>query len=132
VRLRRPVYWRYGFEYWQQLPSGRIALGGFRDFGGAAEWTMNAEPTPSIQAELERHLRDVVGVRAQVTHRWAASVAYTDDGLPLLEQVSPDVWAFGAYSGTGNIIGAICGRAAARLALTGNDELAAPFLAAAR
>jgi gamma-glutamylputrescine oxidase len=130
VRLQRPVYWRYGYDYWQQLPDGRIALGGFRDFGGAAEWTTSAEPTVAIQQELERHLREAVGVRAPVTHRWAASVGFTDDRLPLFEQLLPDVWAFGAYSGTGNVIGAICGRAAARLALTGDDYLAAPFIGA--
>jgi gamma-glutamylputrescine oxidase len=131
VRLRRPVYWRYGYEYWQQLPDGRIALGGFRDFGGAAEWTTSTEPSPAIQAELERHLREVVGVEAQVTHRWAASVAYTDDGLPVFDEVLPGVRVFGAYSGTGNVIGAICGRAAARMALRGDDALAAPFMAVA-
>jgi gamma-glutamylputrescine oxidase len=132
VRLQRPVYWRYGYEYWQQLADGRVAIGGFRDFGGGAEWTTSAAPTAVVQAELERHLRTVVGVSAPITHRWAASVGFTDDGLPLLEQLLPGVWAYGAYSGTGNVIGAICGRAAARMALVDDDELAAPFLAAAR
>jgi gamma-glutamylputrescine oxidase len=128
LRLTRPVYWRYGYEYWQQLPDGRIALGGFRDFGGSDEWTTSAEPSPSIQQELERHLREVLRVAAPITHRWAASVGYTEDGLPVFEEVLTRVWAFGAYSGTGNIIGAICGRAAARLAVRGDVSLAAPLL----
>jgi glycine/D-amino acid oxidase-like deaminating enzyme len=50
-----------------------------------------------------------------VTHRWAASVGYTSDGLPVLEEVRPRVWALGGYSGTGNIVGSLCGRAAAAL-----------------
>src|SRR5690606_37224469 len=33
----RAVYVRYGYEYWQQLPDGRVALGGFRDRGGEAD-----------------------------------------------------------------------------------------------
>jgi gamma-glutamylputrescine oxidase len=127
VELPRPVSSRYGSEYWQQLPDRRIALGGFRDHGGAAEWTTSTEPTVPIQAELERHLREVIGVVAPITHRWAASVGYTDDELPLLEESMPHVWAFGAYSGAGNIIGPLCGRAAARLAVAGDDDLAAPF-----
>lgn len=131
VQLTRPVYWRWGYEYWQQLPDGCIALGGFRDRGGEAEWTVSTDVSPLIQGELERHLRTVVGVQAPVTHRWAASVGYTEDGLPVLEEVRPGVWAFGAYSGTGNVVGALCGRGAARLALTGDDELAAPFMVAA-
>lgn len=123
VRIPCPVYARYGLEYWQQLPDGRVALGGFRDLGGDAEWTESTEVTPVIQAALERHLREVVGVQAPVTRRWAASVGYTTDGLPVLAEVRPDVWAVGGYSGTGNVLGALCGRAAARLAL-GDD---APF-----
>jgi gamma-glutamylputrescine oxidase len=128
VSLPRPVYARWGFEYWQQLPDRRIALGGFRDLAGAAEWTESTDASSEVQAALERHLRDVIGVRAAVTHRWAASVSYTADGLPLLEEVRPGVRALGGYSGTGNVIGAICGRAAARMALLGDDDLAGPFL----
>ncbi|HSJ23630.1 MAG TPA: FAD-binding oxidoreductase [Longimicrobiales bacterium] len=132
VQLDRPVYWRYGFEYWQQLPDGRIALGGFRDTGGDEEWTQDTHPSAHIQLRLERHLREVVGVAAPVTHRWAASVGFTADGLPILDEVAPGVLAFGGYSGTGNVIGALCGRGAARHVFTGDDELVAPFLSPRR
>jgi len=127
VRFPRPVYMRYGYEWWQQLPDGRIALGGFRDRGGEAEWTHDAEPCDTVQQLIGRFLRDTLRVDAPITHRWAASVGYSDDGRPVLDEVEPGVWAFGAYSGHGNVIGAICGRAAAQLALTGASELAAPF-----
>lgn len=132
VHLPRPVYWRYGFEYWQQLPDGRVALGGFRDTAGDAEWTGDTRPSADIQQRLERHLREVVGVAAPVTHRWAASVGFTEDGLPILDEVMPGVLAFGGYSGTGNVIGALCGRGAARHVFTGDDELVAPFLSPRR
>lgn len=115
VSFPRAVYWRYGYEYWQQLPDGSIALGGFRDHAREDEWTQSAEPTDFIQEKLERFLRGHLGVNAPVTHRWAASVAYTADHLPVLEQVRPKVWALGGYCGTGNIVGALCGRAAAAL-----------------
>ena len=71
-------------------------------------------PTPPIQDLLERHVRERLGVSAPVTHRWAASVAYTENELPIFEEARPGVWAIGAYSGTGNVVGAVCGRAAAR------------------
>jgi gamma-glutamylputrescine oxidase len=128
VTLPRPVYARFGLEYWQQLPDRRIALGGFRDLAGAAEWTESTDPSAAVQDALERHLREVIGVRAPITHRWAATVGYTEDGLPLLEEVRPRVRALGGYSGTGNVIGAICGRAAARMARLDDATLAAPFL----
>ena len=124
VRLPRPVYARWGYEYWQQLADGRIALGGFRDFGGEGEWTEAWEPSGTVQARLEGFLRERIGVRAPVTHRWAASVGYTPSGLPVLEEVRPGVWAAGGYSGTGNVIGALCGRAMAQIAMTGSSALA--------
>ena len=131
VDFPRPVYWRYGYEYWQQLPDRSIALGGFRDHALEAEWTADAEPTDFIQGLLEDFLRGHLQVKAPVTHRWAASVAYAADGLPVLEQVRDGVWAVGAYSGTGNIVGALSARAAARLACGQPSEWAA-LLAKAR
>jgi glycine/D-amino acid oxidase-like deaminating enzyme len=131
VSFSRAVYWRYGYEYWQQLPDGRVALGGFRDTEEATEWTEATEPTASIQARLESFLRAHLQVRAPVTHRWAASVGYTPDGLPVLAEVRPGVWAVGGYNGTGNIVGALCGRAAAARAC-GAESSWADLLAGAR
>lgn len=131
VSFTRPVYWRHGYEYWQQLPDQGIALGGFRDRGGEAEWTHATEPAEPIQGLLEKFLREHLKVQAPVTHRWAASVAYTTDGLPVLEQVRDKVWAVGGYCGTGNIVGALSARAAARLACGETAEWA-DLLAAAR
>lgn len=122
VVFPRPVYWRHGYEYWQQLPTGEIALGGFRDQGGAAEWTTDATPGGVVQQRLEEFLRSHVKTAAPVAHRWAASVGYTADRLPVLEQVRPGVFALGGYCGTGNIVGRLCGRAAAQLAVGERSE----------
>ena len=124
IRLTRPVYARWGYEYWQQLDDGRLALGGFRDHGRDEEWTPAATPSDTVQHQLERFLREHLGVRAPITHQWAAPVAYSRSGLPVLEEVRPRVWATGAYSGTGNVLGQLCGRSAARLALGERDEIA--------
>ena len=72
---------------------------------------------------LREHLR----VSAPITHRWAASVGYTDTGLPIIHEVRPNVWALGGYNGTGNVVGALCGRAIAEH-LAGRSELLKDFL----
>ena len=123
VSYPRPVYARYGMDYWQQLPDGRIVLGGFRDVGGAAEWTHDARPTARVQEALEACLRERVKTRAPITHRWAAPVSYSRDGMPVVEEVRPGVWAAGAYSGTGNVVGALSGRAVAQLVTQGTSDL---------
>ena len=115
------VYSRYGYEYWQQLSDGSVVLGGMRDRGGESEWTDRDEPAEPVQSMLESHLRVRMGVHAPVTHRWAGVVGYTESGLPVFEEVRPAVWAIGGYSGTGNVVGSICGRAVAELLATGHS-----------
>lgn len=115
-----PMYYREGYEYWQQLPDGSIAIGGFRDKAGESEWSLDARPTEPVQGMLETFVRDALGVHAPVSHRWAACAAYSDNGLPVLQEARPGVWAIGAYSGTGNVIGALCARAVVALATDGN------------
>lgn len=119
VIIPRPVYWRDGYDYWQQLEDGTVAVGGFRDTELEAEWTHDDTPSPGIQQRLERFLREHLGTRAEITHRWGASVSYTDSGAPICEEVRPGVFAIGAYSGTGNIVGALCARDAVRWATAG-------------
>jgi glycine/D-amino acid oxidase-like deaminating enzyme len=119
-----PMYHREGYEYWQGLPDGSIALGGFRDQAGESEWSTDARPTEHVQRMLETFLRTHLGVHAEITHRWAACAAYSDNGLPVLEETRDGVWAIGAYSGTGNVIGALCGRAVVALAVDGDPSLA--------
>lgn len=124
IEIPCPVSTRYGYDYWQQLPDGSIALGGGRDRALEQEWTTASEPTPFIQDYLDRVLREQLKVKAPVTHRWAATVSYTTTGLPLLAEVRPGVWATGGYSGNGNLVGALCGRAVARMATGEHSEFA--------
>lgn len=122
-RFNRPVYARWGYEYWQQLPDGRLALGGFRDRAGTAENTHQAQPSQTVQTMLEDFLRHQLGVSQAITHRWAASVGYTHTGFPLLAQPRSGVWAIGGYCGTGNLVGALYGRAVAQRAVLGQSMI---------
>jgi len=123
IHLTRPVYARWGYDYWQQLEDGRLLLGGFRDMAGDEEWTDASTPTDTVQGMLESFLREKLRVHAPITHRWAATVSYSNSGLPIFEEVSPGVIATGAYSGTGNVMGALCGRGAARWSLGTRGEI---------
>lgn len=122
VTLPRPVYRRWGYDYWQQLPDRSIAIGGFRDRLGDAENTHSTKPTSKCQRLLDECLRNDLKVAARVTHRWAASVGFTKSELPVLDEVYPAVWAVGAFNGTGNIIGSCYGRALAEKIATGRSS----------
>lgn len=129
VRLPRPVYRRWGYEYVQQLPGGEVLLGGCRDRFASSEWDAPAVPTDEVQGCLDAELARL-GITAPVTHRWAAQAAFTADALPICREVRPGVLAVGAYSGHGNLIGTLAARLAADVALDGGtltiDRLAQP------
>ncbi len=128
VSFTRPVSTRYGYDYWQQLADGSVLLGGGRDVDAEAEWTTDSTPSATVQDFLTRTLRDGLGVRAEITHRWGANVSYTESGMPLFRDLGGGVRVVGAYSGTGNVVGALLGRAAAQHALTGRSALSDPFV----
>jgi glycine/D-amino acid oxidase-like deaminating enzyme len=107
VLYDKPHYARQGFDYWQQLPDGRVLLGGFRDVSIMDELTDVEETTPAIQASLERFLGELIGEEPQISHRWAGIFGLTQDMLPLVGRVPGrgNVWVAGGYSGHGNVLG---------------------------
>jgi gamma-glutamylputrescine oxidase len=114
--FERPHYAREGYDYWQQLPDGRLVVGGRRDASFATEATAAEETTELIQRELETLVSDLVGERPAITHRWAGVWGETPDRLPLVGRLParPNVWIAGGYSGHGNVLGLACGDLLAR------------------
>ena len=107
VLYDRPHYARQGFDYWQQLPDGRVLLGGFRDVSIMDELTDVEETTPTIQASLEQFMAELLGEPPRISHRWAGIFGLTQDFLPLVGRVPgrDGLWVAGGYSGHGNIPG---------------------------
>ncbi|NJK88151.1 MAG: FAD-binding oxidoreductase [Myxococcales bacterium] len=112
--VRRAVYARYGYDYWQQSADGCIYVGGGRHLNPAAEATHDETPSDEIQRHLDHVLRDLLHVEAPVSDRWASVVTYSQDGLPIARRLGSSIAVLGAYNGTGNVIGAMLGRAAVR------------------
>ncbi len=128
VRLYdRPHYARGGYDYWQQLPNGRLILGGRRDTSFATERTSADETTATIQDQLDALAEQLLGRRPVATHRWSGSWGETADRLPLAGRVpgTDRLWVAGGYSGHGNVLGFACGELVAQ-AILGED---APELA---
>ena len=108
----RLVYARWGYEYFQQRPDGRIMAGGFGDLDGDASYTDRADGDPRIWDRIERWLREEIGVDARVTHRWTGTVGYSEERRPFAGPVPerPGLWVAGGYSGTGNVPGFLAGQ----------------------
>jgi glycine/D-amino acid oxidase-like deaminating enzyme len=112
--FERPHYARGGYDYWHQLPDGRLVIGGQRDASLDTEVTDVVETTELIQDRLEALVEQLVGHRPEVTDRWAGIWGTTPDRMPLVGEVRDKVWVAGGYSGHGNALGLACGDLVAR------------------
>ena len=115
----RPHYARAGYDYWHQLPDGRLVIGGNRDASLETEATEVMDTTPLIQERIEGLVEQLVGRRPAITHRWAGIWGTTPDLNPLVGRVPgrDGVWVAGGYSGHGNVLGLACGDLIARAVL---------------
>ena len=115
----RPHYARGGFDYWQQLPDGRLVVGGRRDASFETEATAVETTTSFIQEELDALTAQLVGRLPPVSHRWAGIWGETPDRLPLVGRLPgrDRVWVAAGYSGHGNVLGLACGDLVARAVL---------------
>src|SRR5947207_2435190 len=97
-----PVYSNFGYRYWRQLPAGQVLVGGWRDTSLETEKTYEDEPTPEIQERLDRAARDL-GAKAEVTHRWAGTMGFTESGLPMKGPLDgiPNVYICAGFTGHG-------------------------------
>jgi gamma-glutamylputrescine oxidase len=115
----RPHYARHGFDYWQQLPDGRLVVGGCRDAQLESEFTDVEETTTRVQGCIEALATRLIGRAPPITHRWAGVWGTTPDGLPLVGRLPgrDAIWVAGGYSGHGNVLGLACGDLVARAIL---------------
>jgi gamma-glutamylputrescine oxidase len=121
-RFPRPHYARDGFDYWQQVPDGRLVIGGWRDAELESEFTDEEATTPGIQRRIESLVRDILGYAPRITHRWAGIFGLTEDLLPLVGPLPGDerVWLAAGYSGHGNVLALACGEAVGTAIADGN------------
>ena len=119
----RPHYTRRGFDYWQQLPDGRLVAGGRRDVTLEAEFTADEATTGAVQGALESLLEGLVGYLPAITHRWSGIFGTSPDDLPLVGPVPgrEGVWVSAGYSGHGNVLGLASGDLVAK-AILGRRE----------
>src|ERR671931_1787094 len=120
-----PHYARDGFDYWQQMPDGRLVLGGFWGFSILSQLTDVEETTPVIQEALDAFLVELLGEMPTVEYRWAGIFGLTQDMLPLVGPIPgrEGAWVAAGYSGHGHVLGPMCGELVAGAILGRPDPI---------
>ena len=97
-----PTYSHSGYRYWRQLRSGEVLVGGWRDTSLSTEVGYEEQPTDQVQEHLDGQLVAMTG-GVEVTHRWAGIMGFTENGLPLVEQVDGmrNVYVCAGFNGHG-------------------------------
>ncbi|HEX2647693.1 MAG TPA: FAD-dependent oxidoreductase [Candidatus Dormibacteraeota bacterium] len=97
-----PVYSHFGYRYWRQLRTGEVLIGGWRDTSLETEKTLDDEPTAEIQEHIDEALAGL-RVTADVTHRWAGTMGFTESGLPMAGPLDgmPNLYICAGFTGHG-------------------------------
>lgn len=102
-------------DYWQQTPDGTIIIGGAR--GDAPngdsdirEMIFTQEISARIEQLLPRLFPELTSL--EVDRRWAGLMAFTADGLPIVDHIesSDAVWFGGGFNGHGMPFGPVLGK----------------------
>jgi len=103
-----------GYDYLRQLADGTVILGGRRHVAASEEVGYLESPTGKVQGALEELLAGTFPRLAErpVTHRWAGTMGFTDDGFPCIGAVdhAPGALYAAGFSGHGMSLGFATGK----------------------
>lgn len=103
--MEGPCYANFVLDYFRQLPTGEMVIGGFRQLQKDVEKGYSDETTDTIQEALEKFLHDHVPPvrKAKITHRWSGIMGFSVDGQPMVGALptDPQLYFLGGFTAHG-------------------------------
>lgn len=131
AKLDYAYYVNRGHEYIRQTPSGTIVVGGCRGRFATHEQTSDDRATPEVQDAIEAFARMLLDAPIRIEARWAGTMGFSPDGMPLVGPIAEDgsVWFCGGFTGHGMSLAyrTAAGAVAAMLDGPDADPLAGTF-----
>lgn len=103
--MEAPCYANFYLDYFRQVPTGELLIGGFRQVEKETEVGISDHITEPIQKALhdfvKKHLPQYEN--AKVSHRWSGVMGFSKDGEPLIGSIpdDPQIFFSGGYTGHG-------------------------------
>jgi gamma-glutamylputrescine oxidase len=116
LAFKGTFHYQQGFYYWRNL-GNRILLGGARNMAFEEETTTEMMTTEKIQAQLENFLSHylIPGIPYQVTDRWSGIMGMGSEKMPIVKEVSPQIFCAVRMSGMGVALTPVIGETMAEL-----------------
>jgi hypothetical protein len=103
--MEGPCYANFYLDYFRQIPTGELLIGGFRQLEKETEVGYSEHITDGIQNALHSFVKTHLPQfkNARVTHRWGGIMGFSKDGEPMIGSIpdDPQVFFAGGYTGHG-------------------------------
>lgn len=101
--MEAPCYARFYLDYFRQLPSGHLLVGGFRieddDKGAGFSDHITSKVQSALELFVKTHFPTLT--HKKILHRWSGLMGFSPDSLPLLGATSDQHYFLGGYTGHG-------------------------------
>jgi gamma-glutamylputrescine oxidase len=116
LAFKGTFHYQEGFYYWRNL-GDRILLGGARNTAFEEEATAEMMTTEKIQSQLEQFLSHylIPGIPYQVTDRWSGIMGMGSEKMPIVKEVSPQIFCAVRMSGMGVALTPVIGETMAEM-----------------
>lgn len=110
LKLHGTFHYNEGFYYFRNL-GNRVLLGGARNKALEEETTENMTITDTIQNELEHFLATYIlpGYEYTITDRWSGIMGMGREKMPIVKEVSPQIFCAVRMSGMGVALAPVIG-----------------------
>lgn len=94
--MEGPCYANFVLDYFRQMPTGEMIIGGFRQLQRDAEIGYADQTSDQIQKALEEFLHTHIPPvrKAKITHRWTGVMGFSVDGQPMVGAMPTDPQLF--------------------------------------
>jgi len=103
--FKEVIYANFGYEYWRQLPDGRLMAGGFREHQKSNPNPYSENVDDDLLQSLYHYMTKLFPDVQKVTisHAWAGTMGFSKDGIPVLGSSSknPTQFVCGGFTGHG-------------------------------
>lgn len=103
--MEGPCYANFYLDYFRQLPTGEMLIGGFRQLEKETETGYSDHITEGIQNSLHNFIKEHLPQfqNKKVIYRWSGIMGFSKDGEPMVGSLPDDsqVFFLGGYTGHG-------------------------------